>query len=184
MTPTCRSLIAAASLFLTAIPIAACDIDVHKQESGGKAEVDIQTPVGDVSVRTGVDAPDTGLKVYPGARPLVDEDDAGNADVNVGNSLFGVKVVAAKYESADAEEKIIEFYKNEMKSYGAVTECRGNVDFRGSGDSRRPVCREKPSARDLQLVVGPEDRQRIVSVQPRGSGTEFALVYVQTRGKS
>jgi hypothetical protein len=182
MTPTCRSLLAAASLVLTAIPIAACDIDVRKQESAGKAEVDIQTPVGDVSVRTGVDAPDTGLKVYPGARPLVDEDEAGNADVNVGNSLFGVKVVAAKYESADAEEKIIDFYKNEMQSYGDVTECRGNVDFRGSGDNRRPVCREKHSSRDLQLVVGPEDRQRIVSITPRGSGTEFALVYLQTRG--
>ena len=75
MTPTCRSLLAVATLLMTVLPIAACDIDVHKQESGGKAEVDIQTPVGDVSVRTGVDAPDTGLKVYPGARPLVEEDD-------------------------------------------------------------------------------------------------------------
>jgi hypothetical protein len=183
MTPTCRSVLTVATVFVTAIPIAACDIDVRRQESGGKAEVDIQTPVGDVTVRTGVDAPDTGLKVYPGARLLVDQDDPGSADVNIGNSLFGVKVIAAKYESTDAEDKIVDFYRKEMKSYGTVTECRGDIDFRGSGDDRRPVCREKPSSRDLQLVVGPEDRQRIVSVKPRGNGTEFALVYVQTRGK-
>jgi hypothetical protein len=183
MAPSCKSLLTVATLVLIAIPIAACDIDVRKQESDGKAEVDIQTPVGDLSVRTGI-AADTGLKVYPGARPLQEEDDPASADVNVGNSMFGVKVLAAKYESADAEEKIIEFYRNEMKSYGAVTECRGDIDFRGKRGERQPVCREKPFERDLQLHVGPEGQQRIVSIKPRGSGTEFAVVYVQTRGRS
>jgi hypothetical protein len=47
-----------------------------------------------------------------------------------------------------------------------------------------PVCREKLFSRgDLQLVAGPEHQQHIVSVKPRGEGTEFGLVYVQTRGK-
>ena len=160
--------------------MAACNVDVRKHESGGKADVDITTPVGNVSVRTNVDTPDTGLAVYPGARPLQDEDEPESADVNVGNSLFGVKVIAAKFESTDTQERIIDFYRNALKSYGDVTECRGNVNFRGG----RPICREKASARDFQLVVGPEDRQRIVSVKPRGTGTEFALVYVQTRGKN
>jgi hypothetical protein len=183
MAPSCKSLLAVAALLTAAIPITACDIDVRRREANGKAEVDIQTPVGDVHVRTEVDAPDTGLKVYPGARPLREEDDPASADVNVGNSMFGVKVIAAKYESADAEEKITEFYRNEMKSYGDVTECRGDIDFRGRRGDRRPVCREKPFERDLQLHVGPEDQQRIVSIKPRGTGTEFALVHVQLRGK-
>ena len=180
MAPHSRSLLAATTLLIFGLPMAACNVDVRKHESDGKADVDITTPVGNVSVRTNVDTPDTGLAVYPGARPLQDEDEPESDDVNVGNSLFGVKVIAAKFESADTAERIIDFYRNALKSYGDVTECRGNVDFRGG----RPVCREKASARDFQLVVGPEDRQRILSVKPHGTGTEFALVYMQTRGKN
>ena len=106
-----RSLSTAAVLVAIALPIAACDIDVRKDESpDGKANVDITTPVGNVSVRTNVDTPDTGLAVYPGAKPLRDEDEPESADVNVGNSLFGVKVLAAKFESNDPQERVIEFY--------------------------------------------------------------------------
>jgi hypothetical protein len=184
MTLTPTSILTAATLAAVMLPLTACNLDVRKHESDGKADVDIRTPVGNLSVRTGVDSPDTGLKVYPGAQPLKDEDEPGSADVNVGNSLFGVKVVAAKFESTDAQEQIIDFYRKELSSYGEVTECRGDVDYRRRDGVRRPVCREKLSAHDFQLVAGPEDQQHIVSVKPRGSGTEFALVYVQTRGKS
>jgi hypothetical protein len=175
-----RLLSASAALVAIALPIAACNVDVRKHESDGKADVDITTPVGNVSVRTNVATPDTGLAVYPGARPLQDEDEPESADVNVGNSMFGVKVLAAKFESTDPQERIIDFYRNELKAYGEVTECRGNVNYRRG----RPVCREKFFSRgDLQLVAGPEDKQHIVSVKPSGDGTEFGLVYVQTRGK-
>jgi hypothetical protein len=174
-----RLLSAAAPLVAIALPIAACNVDVRKHESDGKADVDITTPVGNVSVRTNVATPDTGLAVYPGARPLQDEDEPESADVNVGNSVFGVKVLAAKFESADPQERIIDFYRNELKAFGEVTECRGNVNYRRG----RPVCHDKLFARDLQLVAGPENQQHIVAVKPRGDGTEFGLVYVQTRGK-
>jgi hypothetical protein len=174
----------AAALVALALPIAGCNIDVQKDEEDGKAKVDITSPVGNVSVRTNEETPDTGLAVYPGSQPLRDGDDPESADVTVGNSMFGVKVLAAKFESPDPQDKVIDFYRNELKAYGEVTECRGDIDFRGRGSEQRAVCREKAFERGLQLVVGPEDRQRIVSVKPRGDGTEFALVYVQTRGKS
>jgi hypothetical protein len=38
-------------------------------------------------------------------------------------------------------------------------------------------------ASGTELKVGTTDRQHIVSVKPSGGGSEFALVYVQTRGK-
>jgi hypothetical protein len=180
----CKSFAAFAVLLASAIPIAACDIDVRKDESNGQADVDITTPVGNVNVRTNIETPDTGLAVYPGAQPLRDEDEPESADVSVGNSTFGVKVLAAKFESRDGQDRIIDFYRNELKAYGDITECRGDIDFRGRGDARHPVCREKPFERDLQLMAGPEDRQHIVSVKPRGDGTEFARVYIQMRGKS
>ena len=174
-----------AALVAMALPIAACNIDVRKHESDGKANVDITTPVGNVSVRTNVERPETGLAVYPGATPLRDDDDPESADVNVGNSMFGVKVIAAKFESPDGQDKIVDFYRNELQAYGEVTECRGDVDFRGPKGTRRPVCREQFFSHDhLQLVAGPEDQQHIVLVKPRGDGTEFGLVHVQLRGKS
>jgi hypothetical protein len=174
-----RLLCSAAALVAMALPLAACNVDVRKHEVDDKADVDITTPVGNVSVRTNVEKADTGLAVYPGARPLEDEDEPRSANVNVGNSMFGVKVVAAKFESTDAEDRVVDFYRNELKAYGEVTECRGDVDFRRG----RRVCREKLFERDLHLAAGPEHEQHIVSVKPRGDGTEFGLVYVQTRGK-
>jgi hypothetical protein len=183
MNPYCKPV--SAGVFLTAVfSLTACNVDVRRHEAGKKADVDITTPVGDVSVRTNVESPDTGLAVYPGARPLRDEKEPESAAVNVGNATFGVRVTAAKFESSDAQEQIIDFYRSQLQSYGEVTECRGDVDFRNRGGVRRPVCRERPFERNLQLVAGPEEQQHIVSVKPRGTGTEFALVYVQTRGKS
>jgi len=95
-----------------------------------------------------------------------------------------VKVVAAKFEGDDDPEAIVDFYKKEMRSFGDVTECRGDLDFRGRPGSQRPVCREKPSSREIQLVAGTEERHRIVVVKPRGRGSEFAVVYIQTHGRS
>ena len=169
-----------ALVFSAVLPLAACGIDVQDAEQGKK--VDIKSPFGSVNVRTDVENPDTGLPVYPGAQPLREHDDHESADVNISSPWFGVKVVAATYESDDTQEKVLEFYRQEMKTFGAVTECRGDVDFRGGGRQRRPVCKEKPFSRDVQLLTGTEERQRVVSVKPRGGGSEIALVYVNTRG--
>jgi hypothetical protein len=159
--------------------LAGCGIDVR--EAGEGKNVDIRSPLGDVSVRTDVKNPDTGLPVYPGATPLRDSDDPESANVNVSSRWFDVRVVAAKYESRDAQDKILDFYRREMKTYGTVTECRGDVDFRGGPRGRRPVCKERPSSRDVQLLTGTEEQQRVVAVKPRGTGSEFSLVYVNTR---
>jgi len=165
---------------LALLPAIGCGIDVHEAERG--KNVDIKSVLGDVSVRTNVDNADTGLAVYPGARPLRERGEDQRANVNVSSRWFGVKVVAAKYQSDDAQDKILEFYRREMNTYGPVTECRGNVDFRGGPGSTRMVCKGQSSSDEVQLAAGTEDRQRVVAVKPRGSGSEFSLVYVNTRG--
>jgi hypothetical protein len=157
---------------------ACVEVDVRDGEQG--KNVDVRTPVGNVSVRTDEKA-ETGLPVYPGAQVLRDGSEPGSANVRVGSSWFGVTVAAAKYESSDGPDRILDFYRTAMKTYGPVTECKGDVDFRG--DEQQPVCKEKPFAKDIQLLVGTKERQRVVSVKPRGNGSEFALVYVTTRGQ-
>ena len=165
---------------LALVPATGCGIDVHEAERG--KSVDIKSVLGDVSVRTNVDNADTGLPVYPGAQPLREPGEDQSANVNVASRWFGVRVVAAKYQSDDANDKILEFYRREMNTYGPVTECRGNVDFRGGPGNKRMVCKEQSSSDEVQLAAGTEGRQRIVAVKPRGNGSEFSLVYVNTRG--
>jgi hypothetical protein len=161
------------------LSIAGCGVDVRSDGGSGKRDVEIRTPVGAMSVHTNVDSTATGLPVYPGARP-VDDDDSSSADVSLGNGLFGVKVVAAKFESDDRPDAIVDFYRREMATYGDVTVCRGHVDFGHGIASRNVVCRERPASREIQLVVGTHSRHRIVGVKPEGQGSRFAVVYLQT----
>ncbi len=168
--------------FLAAMPfLAACSVNVHKDEGTRKADVDIRTPLGTVSVHTDENAPTTGLAVHPGARPLRDDKDPPGANVNIDTALFGVKVAASKFEDDAPPQAIIDYYKGEMKTYGSVLECRGNIDFRGRSGAKQPRCKEGFFSRDVQLVVGTEDHHRIVVVKPRGAGSEFAVVHIQAR---
>ncbi len=175
--PTLR---ATAAIFVLLLPLAACSVDVTEAQSGQNADVDIRTPAGNVSVRTEVDVRDTGLPVYADARPARNDDGNEKANVNIGTPWFGLKVVAANFESDDAPGHVIEFYRNELRRYGSVTECKGEMDV--DGGERGRECKGSGRSSAVSLIAGPEDRQRIVAVKPRGAGSEFALVYVETRG--
>lgn len=167
-----------AAAFLAAVsPLAACSVSVDEDHRAQTADVRILTPVGRVLVRTGGE-PETGLSIYPGSTRVRKHREAEAADVTVGNSAFGVKVAAVNFESNDSPDAILTYYKDALRAHGSVTECRGNIDFRRSG----LVCRKSYFSRTTQLAVGTEERHRLVSVKPRGSGTEYSVVYVQTRG--
>jgi len=171
-----------AGLGLLLLPLAGCSIQVENGP-GRDADVDIRTPAGTIAVHTAEDAGDTGLPVYPGAWPTHDRGDRDNADVDISTSWFGVKVAAAHFESDDSPERVLAFYRDEMDRIGDFTECRGEVKFRRRDGRKAPVCRERPWSSEVKLVAGTEDRQRVVSVKPAHSGSEFSLVYVETSGK-
>jgi hypothetical protein len=169
-----RSLLLVAAL-ATAPVLAACGISVDKDESGRNADVNIKSPFGSVSVQADKDTPpDTGLPVRAGARAMRD-DDHDNANVNVEAGPFAVQVRVAKYEHDDAPDAVLEYYRKELARYGSVSECRGDLDFKNGG----PRCRER-SRGETQLGAGSEGDNHIVSVKPRGSGSEFTLVHVKT----
>jgi hypothetical protein len=166
------------------LPAVGC-FEVRKGGPDDKTRVDVLTPLGDLSVRTDVEAPDTGLPVYPGSRPVRKGDhEPDNAEVRIGAGFFGLDVIAAKFESDADPAAIVDFYKNEMRSYGDVTECHGNIDFRGRRGARKPICKQGWGSRAVQLVVGTEEHHRLVSVEPRSRGAEFAVVSIQTHGRS
>ena len=176
--------------------VAACHINVQKSENGEDKKVDIETPVGAIHVNKGVDARDTGLPVYPGAQEKKKGNEDHNANVNISSSLFGLKVVAIEYLSDDPPDKVAAYYKDQLKKYGNILECHTNNKSHDAGDvdvnvgddkdkDRKLTC-EHGGGTTLELKVGTKDNQHIVSISPqdKGKGSDFALVFVQTRGGS
>lgn len=168
----------------------ACTVTKNEGKDG-KDKVDIKTPFGSLKVDEGVDARDTGLPLYAGAKPYEKSDNGHNAaNVNISSEFFGLKVVAAEYTTPDAPNKVRDFYQNALKTYGKVVECKGTYENfkyeKGDDNKDTPVDCSDAHGNDpneIQLKVGTRYHQRVVGLKPDGSGTRFALVYVNTRGK-
>jgi hypothetical protein len=176
----------------SALLVTGCSINVKKEPNGQDKQVDIKTLVGDLHVSKEADASDVGLAVYPGARLKQKDSDDGDksANVNISGFGFGLKVVALEYQSDDAPAKLVAFYKDQLKKYGNVLECRTsghfdlNMDFddKGGKSSRVLTCTGS-EGKNTELRVGTRDNQHIVAVEPEGKGSSFSLVYVRTHGK-
>jgi hypothetical protein len=187
---------ALASAIIFAILITACSVNVKKGKDGEDKHVDIRTPVGGIHVSKDAAARDTGLPVYPGAREKQKGSNGNdnNANVNISSSFFGVKVVAIEYQSDDPPEKVVAYYKDQLKKYGGVLECHTNNPHQDGGDvnvkigdvskdkNNKLTC-EQAGGTSVELKVGTKDNQHIVAISPRDKGTEFSLVYVQMRGE-
>jgi len=173
----------------------ACSINVKKNEDGEDKKVDIETPVGGIHVSKDADVRDVGLAVYPGARKKQKDSsgDEKSANVNISGPGFGVKVVAVEYLSDDSPDKLIAYYRDQLKEYGGVLECHtskhgsdvevNKMSHPDRKESKKLTCDNDDSGKTVELKVGTEDNQHIVAVEPQGKGSSFALVYVQTHGK-
>lgn len=133
-------------------------VKVHVDESAaGKKEVSIDTPVGSLEVHTDVTEGQLGLPIYPGATRLKNQD---SATVNLG--LPGeqqVHIVAAKFDTADPSEKVRDFYKKRLGS--DVT------NFKDRDSEGKTV-----------FEIKRDNQEKIVSIEPTGTGTRIALVHV------
>jgi len=184
------ALVVATSSLAALLLLPACSVNVKKEANGQDKQVDINTLVGGVHVSKQADVSDIGLAVYPGARLKEKDSDGSNksANVNISGFGYGIKVVALEYESDDAPAKVLSFYKDQLKKYGNVLECRTsglNLDMKmGShgSDSNELTC-EGEHGSNVELKVGRKDDQHIVAVKPEGKGSSFSLVYVRTHGK-
>jgi hypothetical protein len=176
------ALIAALCLF------PACSITANDKSADGEKHVDIKSPVGDLHVSEQADIRDAGLTLYPGAKPAPkdDSDDKKSANVNLSIPGFSLKVVAAEFVSDDAPDKIIAFYDKELQKYGKPIQCHGgwnngHVNYDGKDAMSKPVaCGSGGSNDSVELKVGTEGNQHIVSVKSTSQGSRFALVYVRT----
>lgn len=188
---------AAAALVLT---LGACSVSVDKDANGKEKKVDIRTPFGSVNVQNdNVTAKDTGFQVYPGAqeKPRTDKND-NKANVNIDSPFGGVKVVALSYTSPDDPQKVVSYYRDQIKAYGNYVECKGpqhgNKGHNSTDDLNKPVTCDSSvevnndngqyfgDAHTITLKSGTNGNQRVVGVKPKDNGTEFVLVYIRVHG--
>jgi hypothetical protein len=177
-----------ASLSVLLLP--ACSVNVKKEQNGQDKQVDISTPMGGIHVSKGANVADTGLTVYPGARPKQKDSDGSDksANVNISGFGYGLKVVALEYESDDSPEKLVSFYKDQLKKYGDVLVCHTShldvdSDIKDSDHASHNLTCKGSSGTNTELKVGTKENQHIVAVQSDGKGSSFSLVYVRTHGK-
>ncbi|HMC74452.1 MAG TPA: hypothetical protein VKG87_09125 [Terriglobales bacterium] len=170
-----------------------CKINVKKDAAEQDKRVDISTLIGGIHVSNGLDARDLGVAVYPGARPRQEKDnDQKGANVNISSPYFGIKVAAQEYESDDSMDKVISFYTDQLKRYGAVVKCHGKwkgkdanaqVGHDSGKHSHEVTCDKDSSGDSIELKVGTEENQHLVAIEPQGKGCKFALVRVEVRGE-
>jgi hypothetical protein len=168
----------------------ACSVKVDKNGNGSDKDVDIKTPVGDLSVHKNGAPQDTGIELYAGARPIQENDDD-TARVSLNLPGFGMKVATSTFESDDAPEKVLAFYRGSMKQhFGHYVECRGSMNVNVSKDGDHtdfssPVsCKNEGNGSTIELKTGTEGNQHDVGVTPKGKGSMIRLIYVRLRTKN
>jgi hypothetical protein len=177
-------------LLVAACVLCACSISTSdKHTEDGQKHVDIKSPMGDLHVSEQADIRDSGLSVYPGAKPAPKDngDDEKSANVNLSLPGFSLKVVAAEFTSDDTPDKLIAYYDKELQKYGKPIQCHGAWNgaghvngSNGDKDGAKPVsCDSDSGGSAVELKVGTEANQHVVSVKPNGQGSRFALVYVR-----
>lgn len=165
----------------------ACSIHANDKGQNGEKNVDIKSPIGDLHVSEQADIRDAGLTLYPGARsaPKDDGDDKKSANVNLSVAGFSLKVVAAEFLSDDAPDRILAYYDKELRKYGKPIQCHGgwssgHTHYDTNDEISKPVsCGNDGSSDSVELKVGTEGNQHVVSVKTTGKGSRFSLVYIR-----
>ena len=98
----------------------ACNVKVKKDAKGRKRKWTSKLPSADfTSARVRTSAM-SACRSIPGARrkESSDDGDENSANVNISSNMFGLRVVAVEYLSNDPPEKIVSYYKDQLKKYG------------------------------------------------------------------
>jgi len=179
------------------LPLAGCFVQTKKDANGKESNVDIQTPLGGMTVKTDNAAVQAklGLPVYPGAIPEQKTgNDEGSADVNMNFGPFHLRVLAQGFTSTDSPDKVRAFYKKALAQYGDVLECHGKQAVNGSpsrtaqgltcdNDNHISVSNDdnkvKFSGNETELKAGSKSRQHIVGYEAKNGGTRFGLVALE-----
>lgn len=176
-----------------------CRVESKKSDSGNGENVKIATPFGGMSVRTDDAAvvQSTGLQTYPGAVPYKKKDKNDHndsaADVNMSFGGFQLRVKAISFTTPDTPDQVLAFYKKGLGRFGTVIQCKdhhpvGTPEKTPDGltcsddEKDNHVHVNDYEAGKIELKAGSKQHQHIVSIDPEGNGTKFALVALDLPG--
>jgi hypothetical protein len=181
------------------LSLAGCFVQT-KKDANGKENVDIQTPLGGMSVKThnnDVQAK-VGLPLYPGAVPEKGtKDDDSTADVNMNFGPFHMRVLAMGFTTTDSPDKVRDFYMKPLAQYGDVIVCKDKKPVgTAAKTSQGLTCADdnhvqtkvgdagkvELSKGEVELKAGSPKRQHLVSYEAKNGGTKFGLVYLELPG--
>lgn len=196
-------LLSTTALVLGALCFAASGCSVQGRKNGEAENVHVHTLIGGLDVRTSTAAAiDVGLPVYPGAvESGKNGDDSGSADIHMSFGKWQLHVKAVEYQSHDPEDKVIDFYKKAMASYGDVLTCKDKTaigkpvatsqGLTCANDHEYDVTMDANSSKkhmnvsssevsgDIKLLAGSTENQHIIEFTPTSNGTKFSIVVVQ-----
>lgn len=168
-----------------------CHVQVDKGANGEDKNVKIDTPLGGLHVRADqTSAVDLGLPLYPGAQIAPDHEGDKSADVHLGFGQFQLRVKVVTYQTPDARDKVIAFYKNAMGRFGDVITCDGNHPIGSPPMTGEGLTCSEDSKVQLHgngidddsgfnLRAGSKHHQHIFAIRNGGEGTKFALIELQ-----
>lgn len=176
-----------------AASLSACRVHVDKDAKGEEKNVQVDTPFGGVHVNTDqTSAADLGLAVYPGATPVAQDDKHKSVDMHMGFGEWQLRVRAASFESSDAQDKVLAYYKQALGKYGEVLTCQGKTAVGAPAVTSQGLTCDDSSANgkvkidngdfnlnsgNLQLKAGSKRHQHIVGFESTLPGhTRFSLV--------
>ena len=173
---------------------AGCHVQVDKGANGEDKNVKIDTPLGGLHVRADqTSAGDLGLPVYPGAQIAPDREGDKSADVHMGFGKWQMRVRVVTYESPDAQDKVLAYYKNAMSRFGDVLECDGNRPVGTPTITTEGLtCKEENHVQvntgnnlngvdesGLTLRAGSRHHQHILAFKTNTNGTKYSLVELE-----
>ena len=175
-----------------------CHIHVDKGKNGEDKNVSIETPLGGLQVRSDqTTAADLGLPVYPGAQATSDNTGDRSADVRMGFGKWQMRVEVVTYQTSDAQNKVIAFYKQAMGRFGDVVSCQGDQAVGApTVTSEGLTCKEGGTSNvqingvniddknDFTLRAGSKHHQHIFVLKSSGQGTRFSLVDLELPGSA
>lgn len=132
-----------------------------------------------------------GVPVFPGATPRAERTSSHNGKATVSLEDVVVRKLSAEvFVSDQAPDRILDFYRDQLKHYGTVTECTGGrntrVHVRVDADevSEPAACRAANfGAGETEIKATSDNERFIISVQPTPNGSEFAIVRVESARK-
>ncbi|MEO8384334.1 MAG: hypothetical protein ABI583_03755 [Betaproteobacteria bacterium] len=140
-----------------------------------------------IDITDDVAAEKTGLRVYPGATPVLKKKgDSESANIQFAFGDYGLKVVVVKLRSADAPATVAAFYRGELSRFGEVLDC-GNeraAPTATTKDRKSKVLTcdgDKPRKSGMLYKVGRRDDQHVVEIKSVAAGSEFSLVHVNVK---